>query len=889
MSKLSKILLDLFAIGRRNRRKSLVGTACELQSLEQRRLLTGNPIVLIDSDFETEGLEIFDEVFNNGTTTRLTSDDSHGHGTRAIEVTYGDQSDEISMLASVYLTDHEGLSAGDIQSVEYSFSSRLPDGLPIDDVARGWGGLKQSRGFNINGIDGFNGVGDQLTKYNAGWQGGNIPATDQWGWVNVAGSHDKQTEVNLDPTEWYTVRYFAQRNTPGEADGIFMFWLNDQLIEESTNVTWPGNAEQWIDGVWIGGNLSLGGSTADEPFRRLIDNVYIAVNGDVPQMGGGDTGAVDFFSDFEGLDADCWDDHLTTGWSHLGSQSCDSFFEIGKGDAIRLVETDTARSGTHALQITYSDQENPDDNIGQAVYHLSEQADYVKTTQYMRFNDTHDFAYRQKIHRLYSMGNDERANFDMVINAWGRSLDGRAETDMTGVNGTRFLSLNYGGGRDLLDWGTAESNDFSFERERWYKIASEVQLNTVGTSDGWVRLYVDDVLVAEKSNLLIRASADHRFNRVMFGGWYSNEAAGNNPSLAPAAPTSLLIDDVSIVTTPNSGNADLTLVVTQSNVGTRVEEGGANDSVTIALSSAPDEDVVINVANPAAGDILVSPIVLTFTTTNWNVPQVVSINAIDDDRLEGEQQATLSFSVAAGSDPQWLNAADQTVDVAITDNDQRDDQPGYQQGILVVPGTASQTMQLKFDWFQRRGEYDNELGFFIVDDLQGGVNGLLPTNAGYAQEVLTDVSRQVIFSSGMGAGATAGFSVPGGARVVFYMIQNASTQMLLEDNSENDFSRTPRVFFSLTEANPDYFNHVLATQWSGNVWRLGWEDIEGGGDQSFTDAVVDVAVEVPNGRTEAEIDAIARQLVAEHRLKTTGKDFRDWGGRDERWLWGNEG
>lgn len=250
--------------------------------------------------------------------------------------------------------------------------------------------------------------------------------------------------------------------------------------------------------------------------------------------------------DFENLDEGCWDDHLESN-SGYNVPGCDGFVNIGDGQNLQLVETADARSGSKALQVTYE----VDEDQSQAVYRF-EGTDYVRTTQHMRFNDSFDFGFGQKIHRIFSVDENEDVNFDIVVIAWGKALDGKADTDLSGVNGeTRSISINYNGGKAALEWGAAWKDGFIFERETWHKITSEVQLNTVGVADGWVRLFVDDVLVAEKYDLEIRDSADHKINQALFGGWYSNSAAGQNPQRDPASPTSLLIDDISVATTPN--------------------------------------------------------------------------------------------------------------------------------------------------------------------------------------------------------------------------------------------------------------------------------------------------------------------------------------------------
>ena len=536
---------------------------------------TGDAIAIIESDFEADGLQlsdVFDDVFHNGTTSQIISTDSYGDGTSAVEIVYGSDEDEITMQAAIFdLPEKAGLSAAELTSVEYGFASRFPEGLPFDGVQRGYGNIKQSRGFNSRGIQDFNGIGDSVFKYNAGFEGA---PQDRFTWTTEVGTHSSQREVDLDPTEWYTVRYFAQRNTPGNADGVFMFWLNDELVEHSTDVSWTNDVDDpaaWIDGVWFGGNLSLGGATADQPFRRLFDDIYINVNGSVPVIG--------------------------------------------------------------------------------------------------------------------------------------------------------------------------------------------------------------------------------------------------DPN-----PTVIVAD-----------------------INANIEEGGNGGSATVVLSEAPQSDVILQTIS-SSDQLNVSTNSLTFTAANWNVPQTVNFTAVDDVEIELAEQVSVEITVSPNSDPSWVNASADPITVTINDNDTRQDAPGYQQGVFVAPGNASENVTLDFEWLQRLGEYANELGFFVAEDISGTVDGVATTDSAYAQTALSDDSREVIFASGLGTGAQAAFTVPGGSYVVFYMIQNDSTQSFISSNPGNDFTQFPRAFFSTFESNPDDFDHVRATTGASNTWQFGWEDIEGGGDRSFTDAVIELEV-----------------------------------------------
>ncbi len=61
-----------------------------------------------------------------------------------------------------------------------------------------------------------------------------------------------------------------------------------------------------------------------------------------------------------------------------------------------------------------------------------------------------------------------------------------------------------------------------------------------------------------------------------------------------------------------------------------VVERGSPVTLTVALSTAPTNDLVVEVTSSDITEALVSPSMLTFTAANWNLPQTVNVNPVDD-------------------------------------------------------------------------------------------------------------------------------------------------------------------------------------------------------------------------------------------------------------------
>ena len=59
-------------------------------------------------------------------------------------------------------------------------------------------------------------------------------------------------------------------------------------------------------------------------------------------------------------------------------------------------------------------------------------------------------------------------------------------------------------------------------------------------------------------------------------------------------------------------------------------EGGPNGSLTLSLQSKPKGNVTVNLNNPSPADLSFSSHSITFTPANWNIPQTITITAIDD-------------------------------------------------------------------------------------------------------------------------------------------------------------------------------------------------------------------------------------------------------------------
>jgi hypothetical protein len=106
--------------------------------------------------------------------------------------------------------------------------------------------------------------------------------------------------------------------------------------------------------------------------------------------------------------------------------------------------------------------------------------------------------------------------------------------------------------------------------------------------------------------------------------------------------------------------------IVQSGPSTAVVEGGMTDTYTVVLRRAPSANVTVS-ANFNPGQLTVSPVDLTFTAANWNVPQTVTVTATDDFELENVHSSTIRH--IAGSTGGYLPSDFIDVAVSIGDNE----------------------------------------------------------------------------------------------------------------------------------------------------------------------------------------------------------------------------
>ncbi|MEM1278516.1 MAG: Calx-beta domain-containing protein [Cyanobacteria bacterium P01_H01_bin.152] len=108
------------------------------------------------------------------------------------------------------------------------------------------------------------------------------------------------------------------------------------------------------------------------------------------------------------------------------------------------------------------------------------------------------------------------------------------------------------------------------------------------------------------------------------------------------------------------------ILIAQSGGSTDVTEGSAADTYNLVLQTQPTDDVIVTIT--ASDQLSLDATTLTFTSENWNIPQSVTVSAVDDIAPEAAQIVSLGHTVSS-SDTDYDGLTLPDVAVNLIDND----------------------------------------------------------------------------------------------------------------------------------------------------------------------------------------------------------------------------
>lgn len=127
----------------------------------------------------------------------------------------------------------------------------------------------------------------------------------------------------------------------------------------------------------------------------------------------------------------------------------------------------------------------------------------------------------------------------------------------------------------------------------------------------------------------------------------------------------------------------VSVLLIESSGSTTASEGGAGDTYSVSLSAAPSGTVSFT-ASPDA-QLQISPSSLQFDALNWNLPQTITVSAVNDTVVEGTHSGVITHSVSGGG---YSGVSVPPITVAITDDDVA---TLSTQGVAVAEGDSGTT------------------------------------------------------------------------------------------------------------------------------------------------------------------------------------------------------
>ena len=98
----------------------------------------------------------------------------------------------------------------------------------------------------------------------------------------------------------------------------------------------------------------------------------------------------------------------------------------------------------------------------------------------------------------------------------------------------------------------------------------------------------------------------------------------------------------------------------------KISENGSTYAFELWLWSQPSPDAVLSIVSDDTGEVPVSPATLTFTSSNWETAQTVTLTGVDDTDIDGDQVTMIRVS---GADPsEWKDDYEENP-VTTIDND----------------------------------------------------------------------------------------------------------------------------------------------------------------------------------------------------------------------------
>ncbi len=160
--------------------------------------------------------------------------------------------------------------------------------------------------------------------------------------------------------------------------------------------------------------------------------------------------------------------------------------------------------------------------------------------------------------------------------------------------------------------------------------------------------------------------------------------------------------------------------------GLTTSEAGGTAQVSVVLNAPPTDTVTIGISSSNTAEGTVSVNTLTFTPSNWDVPQIVTITGVDDAIDDGDVAYQIITSPAVSSDPNYNGVNPADVNVVNNDNDNGSATPATVTGVTFGDGTIQRSMvkSIRVDFNQ---VVTADAGAFVLQRRVGGAWVSIPS------------------------------------------------------------------------------------------------------------------------------------------------------------------
>ena len=124
-----------------------------------------------------------------------------------------------------------------------------------------------------------------------------------------------------------------------------------------------------------------------------------------------------------------------------------------------------------------------------------------------------------------------------------------------------------------------------------------------------------------------------------------------------------------VVNAQNTDNDIAGITITETDGSTITSEDATTDIFNVVLDAQPATDVVLDITSDDVAEGTVSPIILTFTTGNWDIPQEITVTGVDDAIIDGNQSFDVDVTVNDGASDDDFDGLSETITVTNNDND----------------------------------------------------------------------------------------------------------------------------------------------------------------------------------------------------------------------------